>query len=516
MGLLGFYLRLVVLAIIVSAAPLNVTTTTYEGMYGTMTIGQEPRGRGTFGIAISSSATFIFCVWTAVHPNVVTGASSSDRMKYRSFLMLLSIVVPEGIAVCAFGQWREAKVVLKAWRLKMNIPDSSWIETLKFWKNEDDGLGLGGAFFVVMGGFVVDLEDPATSITPGNQSNIQWTTLTSNGFLKYLHEGYIHDQTFDKASIVDKGKSSVVAKAVASAQAIWFIAQCVTRWSVGLPLTLLEIHVGIQVFCTAVLYMCWWSKPLDVDTPINIVLRTKAQYQTSGHTEPPMTPHYSPEDLEREIGKTDEQLLDRRALTRSFVTRPPPRGFLAQVTKASYDVVIYVTERPIGPRKKDHTSPNKAVIFEGILVVASGMLHAAAWNVPFPTLVECWLWRVSSIALIVFPLGIIYVSIVNGYHDDLVMGLWRGQMIKHSLMNWILTWFKEIGAVCKRRGKSKNGSRSIFRMIFHAISIAVTFSMIGYYVAAVAFITLESYISLRSPPDGTFLTPRWVNYWPHV
>lgn len=74
MGLLGFYLRLVVLAIIVQAAPLNVTTTTYEGLYGSITIGQEPRGRGTFGIATSSSVTFIFSVWTAVHPNIVPGA----------------------------------------------------------------------------------------------------------------------------------------------------------------------------------------------------------------------------------------------------------------------------------------------------------------------------------------------------------------------------------------------------------------------------------------------------------
>lgn len=63
-------------------------------------------------------------------------------------------------------------------------------------------------------------------------------------------------------------------------------------------------------------------------------------------------------------------------------------------------------------------------------------------------------------------------------------------MISRSLMSWIFTWFKEIGAVCRRRGRSTSGSMSIYRMIFHAISIAMTFSMIGYYVASVAFITV--------------------------
>lgn len=118
-----------------------------------------------------------------------------------------------------------------------------------------------------MGGFVVDLE------IPGNVTS----TLTPNGFLKYLDEGYIHKNTFDRASIADRGKSSAIAKSIAGSQALWFMVQCVSRWWVGLPLTLLEIHVGIQVLDTAVLYAFWWSKLLDVNTPIKIVLRLQDQ-----------------------------------------------------------------------------------------------------------------------------------------------------------------------------------------------------------------------------------------------
>lgn len=514
MGLLLNFLLIVLSTIVVSSRPANVTMNSYEGLYGKITIGQEPRGRGTFGIVLSSTVTFFFCIWTAVHPNLVAGASFYSRMIYRSFLMILAIGVPEGIAVCAFGQWREARVLLKAWRLKMEIPEPTWTETFKFWLIEDDGLGLDGAFFVVMGGFLVDLVNPITGrvVTPVGQT----TTLTSNGFLKYLDEGYIHKLTFDRVQIAEKGSSSVLAKSIAGAQALWFMVQCFSRWSVGLPLTLLEIHVGIQVLCTVALYMFWWSKPLDVNTPIKIVLQMKGDYKQLNDTMLPIHPIISQSDLECEFTKRDAQLLDANSMTQSFITQPAQGGVKAMVCKASHDVVIYVTERPIGASKANKKSSLKSVVFEGVLVVGSGILHAAAWNVAFPTLVECWLWRVSSVALIVFPLGIVWVTMANRYHQDLAMMLWKMQMTMHTLRSWLSMWFVELFTCCKRHTITSRGRRSPILFVVHAVQLAIAISMLGCYAAAIAFVTFESYISLRSPPEGAFLTPVWVNYWPHV
>lgn len=65
-----------------------------------------------------------------------------DRVYYKSYLMSLSIMVPEALAILAFGQWREAKVLLAARRSKMGIKEPTWREKLKFWKSDDDGFGL--------------------------------------------------------------------------------------------------------------------------------------------------------------------------------------------------------------------------------------------------------------------------------------------------------------------------------------------------------------------------------------
>lgn len=100
-------------------------------------------------------------------------------------------------------------------------------------------------------------------------------TLTPAGFLGYLEDGGIHDETFDFRAIAGKSKSRYLAKSLAAAQALWLAVQCFARLAVGLPLTLLEVHVAIQAVCTIVIHFFWWSKPLDVEEPIEITLQRK-------------------------------------------------------------------------------------------------------------------------------------------------------------------------------------------------------------------------------------------------
>lgn len=75
-----FFRALSLLALTTDAVYATVKTTTYETVLGTATIAPEPRGRGTFGILFSCSATFFFCVWTAVHPNTIPGLSPGNRV----------------------------------------------------------------------------------------------------------------------------------------------------------------------------------------------------------------------------------------------------------------------------------------------------------------------------------------------------------------------------------------------------------------------------------------------------
>lgn len=90
-----------------------------------------------------------------------------------------------------------------------------------------------------------------------------------------MSEGLIHEDSFDNNSIIDKGKASTLAKVLASIQALYLVVECASRWYWALPLTLLEVHVLIQVMRTALIYGFWWSKPLDVNEPIRMHLRKK-------------------------------------------------------------------------------------------------------------------------------------------------------------------------------------------------------------------------------------------------
>lgn len=139
------------------------------------------------------------------------------------------------------------------------------------------------AFFVVMGGFVVDEEVVLGStldvqswwklLNPLNLSKHLDRTnhsikqprcraiLTTDGFLKLLAEERIHDDTLDPDPINDKNKGSAPAKTIDPCQALWLAVDCAARWSQRLPITLLELHVLTHVVRTAVIFFYWWGNP---------------------------------------------------------------------------------------------------------------------------------------------------------------------------------------------------------------------------------------------------------------
>jgi len=89
-------------------------------------------------------------------------------------------------------------------------------------------LGVDGAFNVLMGGLEVPSTMPSTH---------KLVTLSAENFLKYLNSGRISDKYLHKDKIVDKGKSSNIPKLLSDFQAFWFLAQCLGRWYIELPLT---------------------------------------------------------------------------------------------------------------------------------------------------------------------------------------------------------------------------------------------------------------------------------------
>jgi len=137
--------------------------------------------------------------------------------------MIISILVPEGVILCAYGQRREALRLHKAWQRK--------------YPEQQGYLGMDGAFFVVMGGFIID------RVPAGSVDQHYTAILTPTGFLHFLESGHIGHRTFDRRDIVDKGNADAIAKLISSSQALWLFVQCLARWKAYLPLTLVcAIH----------------------------------------------------------------------------------------------------------------------------------------------------------------------------------------------------------------------------------------------------------------------------------
>ncbi|KAI5815622.1 hypothetical protein BZA77DRAFT_248178, partial [Pyronema omphalodes] len=258
-----------------SSLPANVKT--YENPFK-LKFAVEPTGRGTWGILISCTATFAFCVWTTVHPNILPDASIQYRTLYKAVMMVIGVINPEGLMILSYGQWADARrlnqEVQKYWNEKREVQNIENPELKKgYEKIHWDWLGMDGAFFVVMGGFVIDTSkciyhDDARPETLRDVKCIKLNSrqyskfnavLTPTGFIKYLHDGYFdfYNPPFKKREIIDKGKASNIAKLLSAVQAFWLAVQCAGRRAAGLKLCLLEIHILIQVACTALIFWFW-------------------------------------------------------------------------------------------------------------------------------------------------------------------------------------------------------------------------------------------------------------------
>jgi len=488
-----------VLALAAPAAP-SMTIETRNQWFGTFE--PEPQGRGTWSLLFSCTATFGFCIWTVIHPNILFGATRWHRFGHKAVLMVESIIYPEFIIVTAFGEWLVALKLHKEWnRLVRDHPDY---------------LGMDGAFFVVMGGFVFDTE--TTEDSKGSESAPERTesraTLTPAGFLKCLREGRINAKTFNKAAIVDKSKASNIVKLFSGSQALWLFAACSARWGASLPLSLLEIHILIQVACTFFVFAFWWSKPLDVNEPLTITLG------------PEPTIMLGPEPTPTDGGAppTDRAQSPRSPRNRLYITERPSSSIAAVLCKAAYDVVVALTPSPLGSGfGNTSTSPNAwkdilnsnalRLLMETFFVFAAGILHAAAWYFKFPTDIERTMWRVCSVGLCVLIPSALSIGLICDFDEELV-DFWGACHLKQTDFGQIVSGLHNMASGVATK-KSK-GSRNTLRYCVYYVSVWVVLSHFVCYIACVLFITVESYISLRAPPKGTFSTPRWNNYWPHL
>jgi hypothetical protein len=106
-------------------------------------------------------------------------------------------------------------------------------------------------FFVVMGG----LRAPTGAVS--DECDIM--ALTVHGVLELARLGCFTDIYIPSEEIEDRSKASVLQKALIICQVLWMGIQCISRKIYGLPLTLLEIHTIVHVFCALLMYAFWFD-----------------------------------------------------------------------------------------------------------------------------------------------------------------------------------------------------------------------------------------------------------------
>jgi hypothetical protein len=119
-----------------------------------------------------------------------------------------------------------------------------------------------------MGGFI--LIDPDQKYAEPNEQN--GIVLPLNYFKKYPD---IEIPEISAADIDDRSKGDALSKIIAILQTTWFIAQCVARGQQQIALTELELVTLALASLNAVTFAIWWHKPLGVQKPIKVYLKTE-------------------------------------------------------------------------------------------------------------------------------------------------------------------------------------------------------------------------------------------------
>ncbi|KAG6829154.1 hypothetical protein H0H87_012492 [Tephrocybe sp. NHM501043] len=228
-------------------------------------------------------------------------------------------------------------------------------------------------------------------------------TLSENKFYEMLQTGEIDFPSITEAEIMDRSKGDALSKGFALVQTVWFIAQCVARGPQHLALTELEVTTLALAAINAMMYFCWWDKPLNVLHPVAIhlkqpiLVREGLEPMDNPSSEPLLLATSPP--LNKPITSSDKNIRDDEDTS-------PTHPFLPTPHEPSSDNGQYPLN--IGPRVKPRTS-------EGFMRWTR-RLHA-----PFSYLTECF----------AAPFRSIRDAVVDNLH-----GRGRWNMIWHISFMW--------------------------------------------------------------------------------
>lgn len=432
----------------------------------------SPNRRGTLEIVWTCLFTVFICIWSVVHPNIPKpGSPWWHRFLDRFIQLVLAAMAPELILAIAVREWLDARMVASGLRQfeserEINAQSNPVIG--------DRSIVTG--FYVVMGGLQVRYGKAknefdfgfGSASDPDHPEAVMEGYLNIADFKDHLHLSKINLSTLISESVIqDKGKADNLIKCMLSFQVLWLTIQCICRAAQQLTITPLELSVLAYVPFMLLTLAFWWRKPYQIKTPTlvdSILSPSQEGMLVTGYLHRKQIPGFEPSQYQ------------------SF-------GFAKECLK-----VI----RAGGVQAPD---PLRAAV-SSLLFLLFGGLHCAAWNFPFPTLTEKWMWRVSSVVVAgiipaVWVVTVVYwliyrfitrkLSCTPQDHESRIRTYWDGESLEL--------------AQAKR-------SRLLLR--------TVATSGVCLYVLARLCLVCQVFAGLRSLPEDCYRTVEWLGFAPGI
>lgn len=236
--------------------------------------------------------------------------------------------------------------------------------------------------------------------------------ISETEFVLMAQDGRLHPDDFPTDDeIEDRSKSSGILKAISISQTLWFMVNTAWRLREDYQISLVEDITIAHSFCGLVMFLAWFRCPQDIHRPFCLPVRDEATAATSKTTRSPTAADVSV-DLDR-------------------------------WTKITIVTLLFG-------------------IFTGI--------HLGAWNYPFSTVQEAWIWRLCSI--MIFVIGLL-IYVLSEYVDELGVCITIDQDIPFAI-------------------------------------VVILYGMVRLALVVIAF------MAFRRAPASVYDKPTWSSYWPHL
>jgi hypothetical protein len=315
--------------------------------------------------------------------------------------------------------------------------------------------------------------------TPSTNTPLTMNVLTFDSFVYVMKHFPDIIPDIPEESITDRAESSSLGKALLIVQVGWFCMNGASRLIQRLPISLLEVSTAAHGFCTLLVYLVWWTKPLNIAEGEIIkgeearevhALLTCIDYEYSEISS--LAERVAAGDPSVPTNGNERVILAANALQRlpTTPTARPPRPFRIHTFSS-------------GPGSTFINSTSHAY-YEFTAMAMSpilyGLIHFLVWSDQFPTPLEHLFWRISSVVVLCSGLTAVTSMTMGGYLENLTRN--------NAAINVFVL--------------------AVEKLTFPIIPVA--------HVLASGFLVGESFRQLFFLGPAVYQLPSWSNYWPHL